>query len=307
MTTFEDRDVGDLTGQTVIVTGATGGVGLATARAFAAAGAHVVLAVRNVAKGRTVAAGVPGNTEVRQLDLASLGSVRAFAQAWTRPISLLVNNAGAAPPPARTLTEDGFELQFGTNHLGHFALTNLLLGHVTGRVVTLASLAERRGRLDLDDLTWAKRPYRRSLAYNTSKLANLLFTAELQRRLDAAGVKVRAEAAHPGFVAHRHLPGGRSGREDHGPPAGPGRQPGCQARPVRRRGRHSRRQLRGPQPPGPHAGSAGTHRPFGPGPVRRAGRAALDRFRGPDRGELAARTRAPARVTTGATGRPPGP
>jgi NAD(P)-dependent dehydrogenase (short-subunit alcohol dehydrogenase family) len=201
MTTFEDRDVGDLTGQTVIVTGATGGVGLATARAFAAAGAHVVLAVRNVAKGRTVAAGVPGNTEVRQLDLASLGSVRAFAQAWTRPISLLVNNAGAAPPPARTLTEDGFELQFGTNHLGHFALTNLLLGHVTGRVVTLASLAERRGRLDLDDLTWAKRPYRRSLAYNTSKLANLLFTAELQRRLDAAGVKVRAEAAHPGFVA----------------------------------------------------------------------------------------------------------
>ena len=201
MTTFTDEGAGDLTGQTVIVTGATGGVGLAAARAFAAAGAHVVLAVRNLAKGAAVAAGVPGDTEVRQLDLASLGSVRAFARTWTGPISLLVNNAGAAPPSARTLTEDGFELQFGTNHLGHFALTNLLLGQVTGRVVTLASMAERRGRLDLDDLTWAQRPYRPSLAYNTSKLANLLFTAELQRRLDAAGSKVLAEAAHPGFVA----------------------------------------------------------------------------------------------------------
>jgi len=197
MTTFTDEGAGDLTGQTVIVTGATGGVGLAAARAFAAAGAHVVLAVRNLAKGAAVAAGVPGDTEVRQLDLASLGSVRAFARTWTGPISLLVNNAGAAPPSARTLTEDGFELQFGTNHLGHFALTNLLLGQVTGRVVTLASMAERRGRLDLDDLTWAQRPYRPSLAYNTSKSAVIGFTQTLAAEWGRYGINVNAIC--PGF------------------------------------------------------------------------------------------------------------
>jgi NAD(P)-dependent dehydrogenase (short-subunit alcohol dehydrogenase family) len=136
---------------------------------------------------------------VRRLDLADLSSVRAFADAWVGPIDLLINNAGISVPDRRR-TADGFELQFGTNHLGPFALTNLLLEHVEGRVVTLSSQAERMGRLDLDDPGDERRPYRETRAYNRSKLANLLFTAELQRRLDAAGSKVRAPAAHPGLV-----------------------------------------------------------------------------------------------------------
>jgi NAD(P)-dependent dehydrogenase (short-subunit alcohol dehydrogenase family) len=201
MTTFSVADIPDLTGKTVIVTGANSGVGLATARALAGAGARVVFAVRSIEKGRAAASTTPGETEVRALDLASLDSVRAFAGGWEGPIDLLINNAAAAPPPELARTADGFELQFGTNHLGHFALTNLLLEHVTGRVVTVASQAERFGRIDLGDLGWESRGYQRSRAYNQVKLANLLFTAELQRRLDAGGSGVRAQAAHPGFVA----------------------------------------------------------------------------------------------------------
>jgi NAD(P)-dependent dehydrogenase (short-subunit alcohol dehydrogenase family) len=185
-------------GRTAIVTGASSGIGLATARALAASGAHVVLAVRSTAKG--TAAAIPGSTEVRELDLASLESVRAFAAGWDGPVDLLINNAGVG---GRSLarTADGFELVLGTNHLGHFALTGLLLPHVTGRIVTVASQAERFARLDLDDLNWQHRPYAPSRAYNDSKLANLLFTAELQRRLTAAGSAVLANAAHPGLVA----------------------------------------------------------------------------------------------------------
>ena len=126
--------------------------------------------------------------------------MRAFAAAWDGPIDLLINNAGVSAP-GLTRTADGFESKFGTNHLGHFALTNLLLGHVTGRVVTVASQAERLARPDFDDLNWERRPYQPSRAYNDSKLANLLFTAELQRRLAAAGSAVLANAAHPGLVA----------------------------------------------------------------------------------------------------------
>jgi NAD(P)-dependent dehydrogenase (short-subunit alcohol dehydrogenase family) len=126
--------------------------------------------------------------------------VRAFAAAWDGPADLLINNAGVSSPML-TRTADGFESQFGVNHLGHFALTNLLLEHVTGRVVTVASQAERMGRLDFDDLNWERRTYRPSRAYKDSKLANLLFTAELQRRLTAAGSPVKATAAHPGLVA----------------------------------------------------------------------------------------------------------
>jgi len=200
MTTFHGVDIPDLTGRTVIVTGASSGIGLATARALAAAGARVVLAVRNVQKGQAAAVDVPGLTEVRVLDLARLESVRAFAAGWDGPVDLLINNAGVSGP-SLDRTADGFEMKFGTNHLGHFALTNLLLEHVTGRVVTVASQAERFGRLDFGDLNWERRDYQPSRAYNDSKLANLLFTAELQRRLTAAGSGVRANAAHPGLVA----------------------------------------------------------------------------------------------------------
>jgi NAD(P)-dependent dehydrogenase (short-subunit alcohol dehydrogenase family) len=201
MTTFSVADIPDLTGSTVIVTGANSGVGLATARALGGAGARVVFAVRSLEKGRAAASATPGETEVRALDLASLDSVRTFADGWNGPIDLLINNAAASPPAELSHTADGFELQFGTGHLGHFALTNLLLEHITGRVVTVASQAERFARIDLDDLGWESRGYQGSRAYGQVKLANLLFTAELQRRLDAAGSGVRAQAAHPGFVA----------------------------------------------------------------------------------------------------------
>ncbi|MEU9349210.1 oxidoreductase [Streptomyces sp. NPDC048278] len=200
MTTWTVRDIPDLTGTTVIVTGANAGVGRSTAQALSGAGARVVLAVRNPEKGRKAAAGMPRTTEVRELDLADLESVRAFAAGWNGPIDLLVNNAGiSAPSLGRTV--DGFESSFGVNHLGHFALTNLLFEHLAGRVVTVASQAERMAQLDFDDLNWQRRPFRGSRAYNDSKLANLLFTAELQRRLTAAGSSALAQAAHPGLVA----------------------------------------------------------------------------------------------------------
>src|SRR6266702_2851193 len=192
MTTFSAADIPDLTSRTVIVTGANSGIGRAAARSLAAAGAHVVLAVRSAGKGRTAAAAMPGETVIRELDLASLESVRAFASGWDRGIDLLINNAGVMVPPL-TRTADGFELQFGTNHLGHFALTNLLLELVTSRVVTVSSTGHRVGRIDFDDLNWQRKPYRAWRAYGQSKLANLLFTAELQRRL--------AAAAHPGYAA----------------------------------------------------------------------------------------------------------
>jgi NAD(P)-dependent dehydrogenase (short-subunit alcohol dehydrogenase family) len=200
MTTWSTTDIPDMTGRTVIVTGANSGIGRAAAQALAAAGARVVLAVRDTAKGEAAAAAMPGTTEVRRLDLASLESVRAFAADWQGELSLLINNAGVMAPPL-SRTADGSELQFGTNHLGHFALTNLLLEQVTGRVVTVSSTAHRMGAIDFDDLNWERKPYRRWRAYGQSKLANLLFTAELQRRLDAAGSPIIATAAHPGYAA----------------------------------------------------------------------------------------------------------
>jgi NAD(P)-dependent dehydrogenase (short-subunit alcohol dehydrogenase family) len=192
-------DLPNLAGRIVVVTGASSGIGAATARAMAGAGAKVVLAVRDPAKGKRAAATMIGDIEVRPLDLESLASVRAFAAAWTGDIDILINNAGIMlVPEARTA--DGFERQIGTNHLGHFALTNLLLHHITNRIVTVSSNAHARGRLDLDDLNWQTRPYRTSQAYSDSKLANLLFTFELQRRLSASGSRVRALAVHPGMV-----------------------------------------------------------------------------------------------------------
>lgn len=191
----------DLSGRTAVVTGANSGIGLAAARALAGAGAHVVFAVRDLERGRAAAATVPGRTEVRRLDLADLSSVREFAEAWTDPLELLINNAGVMMLPQQQ-TRDGFEMQFGTNHLGHFALTNLLLPHITDRVVTVSSGAHRWGdaRINFDDLNLAG-GYVPQRAYAQSKLANLLFTLELQRRLTEAGSPVRALAAHPGWAA----------------------------------------------------------------------------------------------------------
>ena len=200
MTTFGIQSLPDMTGRSVIVTGANSGIGRAAARAFAGAGARVVLAVRDTAKGETAAAAMPGTTEVRRLDLASLASVREFADGWSGPLDLLVNNAGVMVPPL-SRTAEGFELQFGTNHLGHFALTNLLLPEITGRVVTVSSTGHRIGEIDFDDLNWERKPYKPWRAYGQSKLANLLFTAELQRRLTEAGSPVLATAAHPGYAA----------------------------------------------------------------------------------------------------------
>jgi NAD(P)-dependent dehydrogenase (short-subunit alcohol dehydrogenase family) len=200
MTDFTTADLPDMTGRSVIVTGANSGIGRAAAHALAGAGARVVIAVRNLDKGSAAAATMPGETEVRALDLASLASVREFASAWDGDIDLLINNAGVMVPPL-TRTADGFELQLGTNHLGHFALTNLLLEHVTGRVVTVSSGAHRFGRIDFDDLNWERKRYAAWRAYGQSKLANLLFTSELQRRLTAAGSDVLATAAHPGYAA----------------------------------------------------------------------------------------------------------
>ena len=200
MAAFTPDHIPDLAGKTVIVTGANSGIGRAAAAALGCAGAAVVLAVRDQAKGEAAAATMPGTTEVRALDLASLDSVRAFAAAWQGDIDLLINNAGVMIPPL-SRTADGFELQFGTNHLGHFALTNLLLPHVVGRVVTVSSDAHRSGAIDFDDLNWERRRYRPWHAYGQSKLANLLFTSELQRRLTEAGSTVKATAAHPGYAA----------------------------------------------------------------------------------------------------------
>jgi NAD(P)-dependent dehydrogenase (short-subunit alcohol dehydrogenase family) len=200
MTAFSAQDIPDQTGATVIVTGANSGIGRAAATALAAKGARVVLAVRNTDKGHAAAAEMPGSTEVRPLDLANLESVRQFANDWDGEIDLLINNAGIMIPP-RSLTADGFEMQFGTNHLGHFALTNQLLGHITGRVVTVSSSAHRFGAIDFDDLESEHRPYKAGRAYGQSKLANLLFTAELQEKLTAAGSSVKATAAHPGYAA----------------------------------------------------------------------------------------------------------
>jgi NAD(P)-dependent dehydrogenase (short-subunit alcohol dehydrogenase family) len=189
-----------MTGRVVVITGANSGIGRAAASKLAGAGARVVLAVRNTDKGQAAAATMPGATEVRRLDLASLASVREFATGWDGEIDLLINNAGVMVPPL-SRTAEGFELQLGTNHLGHFALTNLLLDHVTGRVVIVASGAHRFGQIDFDDLNWERRPYKRWRAYGQSKLANLLFTAELQRRLSAVGSTVLATAAHPGYAS----------------------------------------------------------------------------------------------------------
>ncbi|MEO3757861.1 oxidoreductase [Mycobacterium sp. B14F4] len=199
MSDWTAADLPSFAGRTVVVTGANSGLGLVTARELARAGATVILAVRNTAKGDEAASGMSGDIEVRKLDLQDLSSVRAFADG-VETVDVLVNNAGIMAVPY-ALTKDGFESQIGTNHLGHFALTNLLLPKITDRVVTVSSIMHILGWINLDDLNWKARPYLAWPAYGQSKLANLLFTKDLQRRLTAAGSPVRAIAAHPGYSA----------------------------------------------------------------------------------------------------------
>ena len=206
---WDAERIPDQTGRIAVVTGANSGLGLITARELARKGALVVLACRNLDKGRAALAecAAPGApAELEELDLASLASVRSFAERFRAEhggLDLLINNAGVMAPPRRK-TADGFELQFGTNHLGHFLLTELLLpmmeGHEDARVVTLSSNAHKFGRIAFDNLNGDRR-YFRWRAYGQSKLANLLFTLELQRRLAEAGSDVRAVAAHPGWAA----------------------------------------------------------------------------------------------------------
>ena len=193
----------DLSGQTVVVTGASSGIGAVTAGELSRAGAKVVLGVRDVAKGEAAAARMAGETDVRRLDLTDLASVREFAGGWAGHLDILINNAGIMMVPAGR-TADGFELQIGTNHLGHFALTNLLLPQITGRIVTVTSDLHKIGKIKVDDLNWENRTYKPLGAYCQSKLANVLFTLELQRRLTSSGSVVRAVAAHPG-VAETNL------------------------------------------------------------------------------------------------------
>jgi NAD(P)-dependent dehydrogenase (short-subunit alcohol dehydrogenase family) len=202
-------DIPSQTGRTAVITGANSGIGLEAARELARAGAHVVLACRDTAKGdaaaQAIRTAVPdAKLDVEALDLASLDSVRAFAGRYTRErLDLLINNAGVmAAPYAKTA--DGFELQLGTNHLGHFALTGLLLDRLLAtpraRVVTVSSTAHKFGSMRFDDLQ-SERSYHRWPAYGQSKLANLLFALELDRRLRATDTDVLSVAAHPGYTA----------------------------------------------------------------------------------------------------------
>ena len=210
MSGWSAEQIPDQSGRTVLVTGANSGLGQITARELARAGATVVLTARDAGKcdaaATEIRASVPDAAlDPRVLDLADLASVRALAAGVTADhewIDVLVNNAGVMMPP-RSQTADGFELQFGTNHLGHFALTGLLLGRIGGadpRVVTVTSLEHRPGRIDFDDLGW-ERSYDPRAAYQRSKLANAAFGIELDRRLRAAGSPVKSLLAHPGYSA----------------------------------------------------------------------------------------------------------
>jgi len=208
---WTSADVPDLTGRVALITGANSGIGLEAAKGLAARGCTVVLACRDPGRAQAAtdqvqAAGPSARVESRALDLASLQSVRAFAEkalADFPRVDLLINNAGVMAPPY-TRTADGFELQFGTNHLGHFALTGLLLPALEAaaapRVVSVSSNAHRMGRMRFEDVQWEK-GYSRWGAYGQSKLSNLLFTYELERRLRAAGHKAIAVACHPGYSA----------------------------------------------------------------------------------------------------------
>jgi NAD(P)-dependent dehydrogenase (short-subunit alcohol dehydrogenase family) len=219
MNPWSVADIPPQNGKLAVVTGATGGLGYETALALARAGADVLVTGRNAEKGRVAIEQIKRavqSAKVRfaMLDLASLTSIRAFAASMLangRPLDLLINNAGVMDLPTRRLTEDGFELQFGTNHLSHFALTALLLPLLrkaqAPRVVNVSSLAHRGGKIDFSNLQ-AERKYNSWAAYQQSKLANLLFTFELQRRSDAYGWGLMSNAAHPGYARTELIPNG---------------------------------------------------------------------------------------------------
>ncbi|MGB5193413.1 MAG: SDR family NAD(P)-dependent oxidoreductase [Polyangiales bacterium] len=205
------EQVPDQTGRVAIITGSNSGIGFETARVLAGEGATVIMACRNLdkakPKAKEIRAAHPGcDVEVMRLDLSNLDSVRQFAEEFRAKhsrLDLLVNNAGIMVPPYGK-TAQGFETQFGVNHLGHFALTGLLLDLLLStpgsRVVTVSSIAHYLGKIDFSDLNW-ERGYKAQAAYGQSKLANLLFTYELQRRLAAAGKETLAVAAHPGWTS----------------------------------------------------------------------------------------------------------
>lgn len=209
MTRWTATDIPDLTGKTAVVTGANSGLGYETALELAGHGARVILACRNLQKGDGALSQIQAehsaaDVELSELDLSSLASIRAFAERFDESherLDILCNNAGIMAVPRRD-TADGFEMQIGTNHLGHFALTGLLLDRLAaapaGRVVNVSSVAHRLGKMRFDDLQ-SQRSYNRWLAYGQSKLANLLFTFDLQRRLEASDKRVIAVAAHPGY------------------------------------------------------------------------------------------------------------
>lgn len=188
-----------MAGRTVVITGASGGIGLVTARELGRVGAQVVLAVRDVDKTRQLVADLSGDFELRQLDVADLDSVAAFAESFTGSIDVLINNAGVMDIPAAR-TAQGLDVQTATNYFGPFVLTNLLLPRLTDRVVTISSQLHRFARLKLDDLDWRGRRYHSLGAYEASKLAVVLFSLELQRRLTAEGSHVRSIIAHPGVA-----------------------------------------------------------------------------------------------------------
>jgi NAD(P)-dependent dehydrogenase (short-subunit alcohol dehydrogenase family) len=219
MNPWSIADIPPQHGKLAVITGATGGLGYETALALARAGAEVLVTGRNAEKGRAaieqIKRAVPfAKVRFAMLDLASLASIRTFAASMLangRPLDLLINNAGVMDLPTRRLTEDGFELQFGTNHLSHFALTALLLPLLrkaqAPRVVNVSSLAHRGGKIDFSNLQ-AERKYNSWAAYQQSKLANLLFTFELQRRSDAHGWGLITNAAHPGYARTELIPNG---------------------------------------------------------------------------------------------------
>jgi NAD(P)-dependent dehydrogenase (short-subunit alcohol dehydrogenase family) len=196
-------DLTDQSGKVAIVTGANSGLGKVTATELARVGARVILACRNVEAGKAAAAEMRGDVEVRSLDLADLNSVQAFAETVSEPLDLLINNAGVMATPQRP-TAQGFELQFGTNHLGHFALVGRLLERLTAatapRVVVLSSNAHKTGRINLDDLQ-SEHKYGRWAAYSQSKLANLMYAYEFARRAKTADSPILVAAAHPGYAA----------------------------------------------------------------------------------------------------------
>jgi NAD(P)-dependent dehydrogenase (short-subunit alcohol dehydrogenase family) len=207
---YSERDIPNLAGKTAVVTGATGGLGYETARMLAEHGARVILAGRNADKGAAALSGIrakapKSDIAFEKVDLGSLASVAAFADrllAAGYPIDILVNNAGVMTPPTRQTTSDGFELQFGTNYLSHFALTARLLpllkAATAPRVVSLSSIAARQGQIDFGNLQ--SEDYRPMVAYSQSKLACLMFAFELQRRSDANGWGITSTAAHPGIA-----------------------------------------------------------------------------------------------------------